>query len=183
VAGGGGGTKDTGDPEVEVNALTFVPNAIVVATLAVTVAGKVADDPEGTDVINVLTVVVSVVFWSEAGQMANAGETQLTAENVSVVDSVVVVSVGESRRALFAFELVVAVEIDVLDAATVEVEAAFLPAQRLANVVYQIGTCVSGLGPQEWVDDPSMTAILAPATAPRASSYDSTSWSSQSSAF
>ena len=58
--GGGGGTYDIGLPEVDISALTFVPNGEMVTVLCID-SEKVALVPDGTAVTSEITDVTFVV--------------------------------------------------------------------------------------------------------------------------
>lgn len=85
------GTKDVGVPLVDSRFLTFVPNAIVLATEFCVVAGHVAVDPDGTEVISVLVAVYFDVVCSDTGQLSRPVDRQPVPVYVVELMSVVVV--------------------------------------------------------------------------------------------
>ena len=86
-----GGTYDTGLPLVEVITCLFVPKAIVLVTLAWVVAGKVASDPESTEVTRVLVTEFFMVVCSDTGQFTSPVDRHIVAVYVISVLIVVVV--------------------------------------------------------------------------------------------
>jgi hypothetical protein len=88
-------------------------------------AGKVAVEPDGTEVTRVIVEVDFSVVCSDPGQLTRPGDSQLTPVKICFVESVVVV---RSRFAKKPPEVVVAAAADVV------VQLDFV-AQRLASVV------------------------------------------------
>lgn len=154
------GTYDTGVPLVALSFWIFVPKAIVLTRVFCVVAGNVAAEPEGTAVTRVLVTVFFDVDCSETGQFTSPVDRHAVAVYVT---SVLVVMVVKSFLAItVAAALAAAVALPVA-------------AQTPARVVYQIGICVLGVGPQVC----SPIASVAPAFAPSSIEYSSTTCRSQ----
>jgi hypothetical protein len=117
------GTYDTGLPLVALIPCFLVPNATVLRTVACAVAGKIASEPDGTEVVKVLVTEFFKVDCNETGQFTSPVDWHTVAVYVTSVLMTVVV------RSSLAFKL--AVELAVF-AVTVAVPAA---AQTSARVV------------------------------------------------
>lgn len=154
VGEGGGGTYDTGLPDVEDNFCALDPKVTVVGTASCTDVGKVGSTSSATAVTRVFMLVDCVVICRDAGQFTRPVEVQITAVYMTSDVTVLV-----SKFCLLS---------NVSVAVMVGVAVVFgepLMAHASANSVYQIGIEVAAAGPHVLVP----TFTVAPAAAPNAS--------------